>query len=519
MLTFQSLSTPQGDGETLIEPPAEELGGLVEQNRRRLAEIGDRRIHGRPLSDLRAVTRSMLAGQRGDGVVVVTGHQPSFYHAGVWAKNIVAARLAQALGGAAVNLIVDNDAPKKTTLVVPHHRDGMLSAQDVPFAEYRVGLAFEQYHALDPAAGVRLVGEIRRALGEQAYRDSAMPLMADALTDDTHAQDLVDQVTAARKAVERRFGLELIERRVSQVWAGPVLLDMLLNAERFFACYNGALADFRKELGLRGTERPVPDLVERQGRFELPVWVYRHSRPRRRLFVRRDDDTLTFYADDDDIGSVRAGDLTEGDAMSRLGAVLGWRFRPRALTLTFWARLLLGDLFIHGIGGAKYDRITDQLMRRYLDIDPPEMACASATVRMPMERFPVDTDDLIAARRKVRDVHYNPQRYLSAADDGVSERLKRRADAIAESDRLRADDPDNHEVRREVFHEIRRLNAELLSLDPGLADRMAEEVRRIERELAHNAVADYREYFFGLLPLSKLDRLADALPGVGDLGA
>lgn len=514
MLRFQSLSTPQGDGETLIEPPAEELAGLVERNRRLLSEIGACRIHGRPLSDLRAVTRSMLAGERADGPVVVTGHQPEFYHAGVWAKNIVASRLARALGGRAVNLIVDNDAPKRTTLAVPHTHDGMLSVQDVPFAEYRVGLAFEQYHALGPQAGERLIDELRRALGDKAYHDSAMPIMADALTDDTHAQDLVDQVTAARKAVEKQFGLELIERRVSQVWAGPVLLDILLNADRFFACYNDALADFRKELGLSGTERPVPDLVERQGRLELPVWVYRHSRPRRRLFVQRDGETITFYADDDDIGSVRASDLSEGDAMSRLAAVLGWRFRPRALTLTFWARLLLGDLFIHGIGGAKYDRITDQLMRRYLEIEPPEMACVSATVRMPMERFPAGKDDLIAARRKVRDVHYNPQRYLSAIAGAVSERLQKRVDAIAESDRLRAEEPDDHEARRAVFHEIRRLNAELLSVDPSLADRMAEQVRRIERELAHNAVADNREYFFGLLPLSKLDRLADALPNV-----
>ena len=41
----------------------------------------------------------------------------------------------------------------------------------------------------------------------------------------------------------------------------------------------------------------------------------------------------------------------------------GWELRPRALTLTIWARLLIADLFVHGIGGAKYDRISDTMRR------------------------------------------------------------------------------------------------------------------------------------------------------------
>ena len=56
-----------------------------------------------------------------------------------------------------------------------------------------------------------------------------------------------------------------------------------------------------------------------------------------------------------------------------LGELAGVRIRPRALTLTLWARLCLSDLFIHGIGGAKYDRITDQLIRCYFGIEPPEL--------------------------------------------------------------------------------------------------------------------------------------------------
>lgn len=516
MLAFTALSTPRHDGQTLVEPGAEKLAALVVDNRRRLRE-SDCEIHGRSLAELRGAVRSALVGQSGDTPVVVTGHQPEFYHAGVWAKNFVASRLAAAVGGRGVNLIVDNDAPKKTTLTVPHRRDGVLATRELSFTDYRVGWAFEQYDALDAEAGSRFVQEIRAALGDEAYDASSMGLIAPALTGDSGSHDLVDQVTDARKAVEAGFGIDLIERRVSQCWAGPLLLDILLNAPRFAECYNAALADYRGALGISGTNRPVPDLVEQAGRIELPVWVYRHGRERRRLFVERAGDKVTFHAETTPMGSLGIDDLKQEDGLARLAAVIGWRFRPRALTLTLWARLLLADLFIHGIGGAKYDRITDRLIQRYLGIEPPAMACVSATLLIPLERFAADRAALLSARRKVRDVRYNPHRYLSAITGDLSELLQRRIDAIAESDRLRSEDRLNRPARRRAFETIRRANADLLTIDPGLADRLSAQADRIEGQLAHNRVADSREYFFGLLPKPKLDQLADALPSVEQL--
>jgi hypothetical protein len=180
---------------------------------------------------------------------------------------------------------------------------------------------------------------------------------------------------------------------------------------------------------------------------------------------------------------------------------------------------LLADLFIHGIGGAKYDRITDRLMQLYFGIEPPAMACVSATVRMPMERFPVAKADLWNARHKARDVHYNPQRYVSAIAADLSERLQRRVDGIAESQRLAREDRGNQRARRDAFRAIRQANADLLAADPLLPDRLAAQVHRIEHQLAHNAVADSREYFFGLLPMTKLKQLADALPTTDRLRA
>ena len=50
----------------------------------------------------------------------------------------------------------------------------------------------------------------------------------------------------------------------------------------------------------------------------------------------------------------------------------GVRLRPRALITTMFARLVLSDIFIHGIGGAKYDQVTDAIVRRFFAVEPPE---------------------------------------------------------------------------------------------------------------------------------------------------
>ncbi len=43
----------------------------------------------------------------------------------------------------------------------------------------------------------------------------------------------------------------------------------------------------------------------------------------------------------------------------------GIKLRTKALITTLVARVLLGDLFMHGIGGAKYDAVTDLICEAF----------------------------------------------------------------------------------------------------------------------------------------------------------
>ena len=90
----------------------------------------------------------------------------------------------------------------------------------------------------------------------------------------------------------------------------------------------------------------------------------------------------------------------------------GIKLRTRALTTTLFARLVLGDLFLHGIGGAKYDQVTDQIVRLFFGFEPPEFATVSATLRLPIAHEAADFSDAGQWQRRLRELRYHPEQFV-----------------------------------------------------------------------------------------------------------
>jgi hypothetical protein len=446
-----------------------------------------------------------------DRPIIVTGHQPAFIHPGVWAKHIMSMRLAHALNGVALNLVVDNDAPQGTTRAVPTVEKSRLALRSVRYADLPAGLAYEQLARLTPEEVARFDRAIRDAMGDR-YGTSQMPVFVEALAYAGNIGDGVDQSVAARRAVEARLGVSVDDRRVSRTWWSPLLLDMLRQAERFSRSYNRALTWYRKEFRVRGHQRPIPDLAIRGTEWELPVWAYRGGEPRRRLFVAPRGGNVRLLADREEIGVFAMDDLRAFDELiSPLAGPAPWRLRPRALTLTIWARLFLADLFIHGIGGAKYDRISDAIIADYYGIRPPEMACVSATLLLDLPRSSATPGTVRSLRRSLRDLEWNPQRSLPRGSE-LTEWVDQREQAVQRGAELRDTDPQNRPARRETFLEIRELNRRLAASRANeIADRRAELARALD-DLNENRIAAGREHFFGLYDRAALEKLLAALP-------
>ncbi|MEW6251692.1 MAG: hypothetical protein AB1716_13690, partial [Planctomycetota bacterium] len=125
------------DYERLVTPP-EHLGVLVEPDAARIvATLREPAAHTLDRAGLLDTTigalRAELRGQLDlTGPVILTGHQPEFIHAGVFAKIIAARVLADEFTGAAAFLAVDSDLPKSARIAAPQTPPHGLRRVEVP---------------------------------------------------------------------------------------------------------------------------------------------------------------------------------------------------------------------------------------------------------------------------------------------------------------------------------------------------------------------------------------------------
>jgi len=511
MLRFETLQTPPEDGGVLIEPAAAQWQELIAGNSNR-SNRSSIELLGIPLEELRRRTRQALFGKPAGGPVIAAGHQPAFAHPGVWAKHVVVRHMAERLGTLHLNFVVDNDAPKADELRIPIvGHDKLIAVEEIPFSQASAGAAYEGRESIDGAHLSEIddrINEILNTWPADSMIHDYLSGLAAAETED----DFVEQHLAGRQTVDRQFEATLNERRVSQGFDGIFLADLLIHPDGFASVYNQALDEYRRQHQVRSPNRPLPDLQQENGRIETALWAYQPRQRRRRLFVKRTGDAIELFGGSEPIGRTGLGELKQ-DPQAVFGSFHPWVVRPRALTLTLWARLLACDLFVHGIGGAKYDRITDVILDRYYGKEPPAYVCVSATLRLLLPRHPVGQQDLREARRRVRDLNFNPDRYLS---DPPHELMARRANLIDESRALRARHAANIQ-RRHNFQAIRQTNAEIVASSPEVKEQLGREVEEIEQQVRSNHLADSREYFYALQSRERLSMLADRLRRACDL--
>ena len=540
LIDYERLTTPKGHLETLLEPSIEKLlevagvrsstiGGDQDQDRlfnhpslcrhgagitgrdasARLA--GPRRIAGYDLVEIRESLRRRL-GLR--GLVVLTGHQCEFFHAGVLAKTIATVDLAERVGGESAFMGVDSDLTNSPTVVVPCVDDGEVRVESFPIPGCEARRAIEDQPLVAVARWRAFFEGIRRRYGARA---SMLEEYARGLEGDADMADvgLGEVVFRGQRNVLESLGLTAptvisVSRATDTPEFRLFAAHLAVCAEEFARCYNEARRSYRRRRRVRNPQRPAPLLSIDGGRVEAPLWLCRPGEPRRRVFVERSDDRIVLYAEDERAGVVEASPARglDDSIVPLVFEDAQWRVRPRALALTAFARLFLCDVFVHGIGGAKYDEMTEDFARSFFGVDLTPACCVSATARLPLPRDDVVRDDVLRAERALRDIRYNPQRHI----DGLPRTmLARRDELIRRSGELRAAATAD---RREVFEQIRAANAEMLRRRP---ERPAELRRRLDettRRHRSNVRACEREFFFALHSRETLTLLARNIRGL-----
>ena len=505
---------PTGDGELLAVPPLSEIAAQCDANARLLNS--SRVILGRtPLAEIRlAAIPEVLAASRAylleSNVVapafqtrlLLAGHQPEFFHPGVWVKNFAVNGIAQKHGLAPLNLVVDNDTVKGTTIRVPvvAEQPGGVTFQTIPFDDLHAELPYEEHHAPNLALFDSFPSRVKSLSQNWGFEPIVFECWRALQAEHDRGVHLWEAVSRLRRGLERRWGVNNFELPVSRlaetqafsefVWA------IIENLPSFVESYNGAIQTYRTVHRLRSRNHPAPEL-ERKGEWiESPFWIWRTDAPKReRLFARRIEGGIEY----------QAGERTIGRQMPATLKSAGWKVRPRALALTLFVRLCLADGFIHGIGGGKYDEVTDTIIERFFGLEPPAYAVASATLRLPLARFPATKDDQQLWQRRVREWEWNPQR--------EEEVQARHLLLVARKQELIAKEPIAKGDRRRWFRELQQVTRELqIPLEARIQEGRTKE-RLLESQLAANAILGSREFAWLLFPERKLRECFAAVHG------
>jgi hypothetical protein len=224
---------------------------------------------------------------------------------------------------------------------------------------------------------------------------------------------------------------------MSPVWESwPYLAFVhyvLARAEAFAGGYNTVLGEYRRDNGIRSEGRPWPDLRRTQLFCEAPFWLdslESGERLRAGVSMVHGKWTLRLAGGDFAFDPGRPGPEA-AEELRRFLAAQRCRVAPRALTLTMFLRLMVADQFVHGIGGGRYDQITDRVIERFMGMAPPAFAVTTATLLFPTAAGgrPVRIEPLVAEGRRMRHLGVNGAKMelvgrIAAAPRGSAERRR-----------------------------------------------------------------------------------------------
>jgi hypothetical protein len=480
---------PSGHGEVVTRPEYGAWTGLARDGAR-IAAAWDIELCGVPVSDLRRLARrealsAAVAFSSRLGVpvrsvegepdlLIVTGHQPEFYHPGVWIKDFLLQRLADETGAVGVDLVVDSDGFDTLEVHSPCLRpevrvcrsylavgtaDGCYACTPVP--------SLEEVDRFCEAAAEHLSTLPAPAIGRHFAR--FCECLRTALSE---ARDIAELVTFARRRFEASAGTDYLELPVTVVARSRAFATfaahLALDARAFAEAYNAALAEYRERTGTRTAVQPFPDLAIEGDLVELPLWLVGD---RRRTVWARTGERPALVVN----GAVECELDDPATAPDRL-LDSGLSLAPKALALTLFTRLLVSDLFIHGVGGGRYDQVTDDVFHRYLGVEPTPFVVASMTVYLPLGARVVGDEEIEAASMALNRLRHNPDRMV---DDVEFDTAREHANAVA----LAREKEDLVEAIAVPDADKKALGARIREVNAQLATLLAPRERELESDL------------------------------------
>ena len=439
--------------------------------------------------------------------IVMSGHQPELFHAGVWYKNFVLSELAERTDAVAVNLVVDSDLSNLQSIRFPDLDATPIHTRSIAIDKPAVAIPHEQRSIVDLPFLFAMPSRLSQAFAKNGEPRIVNSLWSEvieayhALAESASPPSLGATIAAGRHRFEQKVGLKTLEvpiSHLSQTTGFAIFAAAIFDrASEFREIYNHVLAEYRNVNRIRSTSHPVPRLDQADGWTEVPFWVSsKQTLGRQRLFIRELTDQIELSDRQQLLHILPKSDyLSAFEKLSDAGIAI----RPRALSTTMFCRLLMSDIFIHGVGGAKYDQLTDAICQSFFGYRLPEFLTVSATFRLPTAIPLVTKADVTQLKTRRREFNFHPERFLN------TESLTADADdSTAQKRRLIA----STEVWTKATHDaITKINQQLRVILEPSDEQFQNDIDALLGQLAASETANSREYSFCLFDQSLVEDL------------
>lgn len=311
---------------------------------------------------------------RKDDSIVMSGHQPEIFHSGLFHKVRRLSDCVRDFPATGIQIIIDTDEGEAGRIIFPR-KDNFGLRYEIVSLSSSEGLYLRQKLA-DRNVIVEAWRKIIEGLESSGSEFSS--------TSANRARDIYTSlggvsVSAANSIVRSHFeDRKYLELPLSRLFSLPAVaeeLDKIISHPlNLVSSYNSTLDSYRKEHKIENPANPFPNLDVTDGKVELPVWAIDQSlETRQKVYIEFEENSFSVVI----ANQVEwKGDLS--------GLQSGWAairskflFVPRGALITLFLRYLFSDLFIHGLGGARYDKFTDLLAKNYLKRTLPLSVSAS----------------------------------------------------------------------------------------------------------------------------------------------
>jgi hypothetical protein len=505
---------PAGHGEVVTVPPVDEWAALLAANaalrwawRFQVGGVDAAAFTAQARRDAADTADTfsarlgvpLAARQHAPQRIVMTGHQPELYHPGVWIKDFLLERIARETGALGIDIVVDSDTFDTLRIEAPCMRPDVQRCREY-LAVGGPDTCYACVPSLTPdqadefsASCLEMLHTLPAPSVARHYAEFAVALRSAA----ADATNLAELTTFARRRYEASAGTGYLELPVTTMVRGRAFLrfcaDILLRAESFARVYDGELGEYRERANIRSQAQPFPDLQRRGDLQEVPFWIVDGQR-RGAAYVRVLSGEVALCAADGSEVVALGADVDS--AIEALASLPGIVVAPRAVTLTLFTRMFVADLFIHGIGGARYDAVTDAVAAGWYGVEPPPYVVASMTLYLPIGVHAVTDDEVARAHEDVNRLKHNPDQMLDRIDfDDPAERAAAQS-LMADKRRLVVEIGIPGADKKTLGKRIREVNDELSGLlEPLRVELEARQERLVAEQAAAEVLTD-RTYPF-----------------------